>query len=61
MWNVTSLKETKRLVALVRRVVTDYPTVTTDSKPTQNLLKAIIQVLRKALDDELFIPMYPRE
>lgn len=60
-WNVTSLTETQRLVSTVKWLTNDCPSITADSKPTQAALKAIVQVLRKALDEELFIPIYPRE
>lgn len=60
-WNVTSLTETQRLVSAVKWLINDCPSITADSKPTQATLKAIVQVLRKALDEELFIPIYPRE
>ncbi|XP_041351810.1 PAX3- and PAX7-binding protein 1-like [Gigantopelta aegis] len=60
VWDPLSTTQTSRLVNLVQKLIKDYPTVRGDSKNTQALLKAAVTRMRKTLDDDVFMPMYPK-
>ncbi|XP_071112400.1 PAX3- and PAX7-binding protein 1-like [Haliotis cracherodii] len=60
VWDPMSTIQTSRLVNLVQRLIRDYPTVSGEAKNTQALLKAISNRMKKTLDDDVFMPMYPK-
>ncbi|KAI8498517.1 PAX3- and PAX7-binding protein 1 [Branchiostoma belcheri] len=60
VWDPMSTHQTQRLVTLVQRLVDDYPTVAGDNKATQALLRAVLGRMRKTLDDDVFMPLYPK-
>ncbi|XP_060584934.1 PAX3- and PAX7-binding protein 1-like isoform X2 [Ruditapes philippinarum] len=60
VWDPLSTTHTCRFVKLVKKLLKDYPTVNANSKNTQNLLKALVLRMKKTLDDDVFMPLYPK-
>lgn len=61
VWDPLSTSQTSRLVKLLLKLVEGYPSVVNgENKYTQNLLKAIILRIRKSVDEDIFVPLYPR-
>lgn len=61
VWSPLSQSETLRLVTLLKNLHDNYPTINGKSKQLQNCLKAVSARIQKALDEDVFIPMYPKE
>ncbi|XP_071043298.1 PAX3- and PAX7-binding protein 1 isoform X2 [Parasteatoda tepidariorum] len=61
VWDPLSQKETFRIVRLIRDLMENYPTINGKSKQLQNCLKAATVRINKALDEDVFIPLYPKE
>ncbi|CAF1119634.1 unnamed protein product [Rotaria sp. Silwood1] len=61
IYDPLSLKQTTNLVKTIENIFQTYPTMTDDSKNVQNLLKAIVDRLQRSLDDDIYIPLYPKE
>ena len=61
IWDPLSTQQTVRLVNLVKRLLADYPPLVADSKPTKMLIKALMDRMRKTLDDDVFLPLYPKQ
>ncbi|KAK4319562.1 hypothetical protein Pmani_009505 [Petrolisthes manimaculis] len=59
-WDPLSHSQTVRLVNLVRHYAETYPTLSPSSKPLQNLTHAIIAKIKDAIDNDIFIPMFPK-
>ncbi|TRY83180.1 hypothetical protein DNTS_020676 [Danionella cerebrum] len=61
VWDPLSSSQTSKLVAFMQRLVKDYPTVLHgDNRNTQELLKTIIMRMRRTLDDDIFVPLFPK-
>ncbi|KAL4233284.1 PAX3- and PAX7-binding protein 1 [Mactra antiquata] len=60
IWDPLSTTQTCRLVKLTKKFLRDYPTVNAQSKNTQNLLKSLVIRMKKTLDDDVFMPLYPK-
>ncbi|XP_066289415.1 PAX3- and PAX7-binding protein 1-like isoform X2 [Branchiostoma lanceolatum] len=60
VWDPMSTRQTQRFVTMVQRLVDDYPTVAGDNKATQALLRTVLGRMRKTLDDDVFMPLYPK-
>ncbi|XP_070568099.1 PAX3- and PAX7-binding protein 1-like [Ptychodera flava] len=60
VWDPMSSTQTHRLVEFIHKIADDYPTVSADNKHTQNLLKAIVDRMRKTLDDDVYVPLFPK-
>ncbi len=61
VWDPMSTGQTARLVRVARKLAQDYPSVSADSKNTQAYLRAVAKRLRKTLDDDVFMPLYPKQ
>ncbi|XP_054715948.1 PAX3- and PAX7-binding protein 1-like [Uloborus diversus] len=61
VWDPLSQKQTIRLVELIKDLSGNYPTINGKSKQFQSCLKAVTSRIYKALDDDIFIPLYPKE
>ncbi|XP_013387497.1 PAX3- and PAX7-binding protein 1 [Lingula anatina] len=61
VWDPMSSSETTNLVRTVRKLATDYPSFSSDSKNTQALVQAVVKRMRKTLDDDVFMPLYPKQ
>ena len=58
VWDPLSATQTRRLTTLVRRLADDYPTVAGDRRGTQSLFAAVLKRLRKATEDDVYIPLF---
>ncbi|CAL1547674.1 unnamed protein product [Lymnaea stagnalis] len=59
VWDPLSTTQTARLVNLTLKLIRDYPTVHAQNKNFRAYLEAVVARLRKTLDDDVFMPMYP--
>jgi GC-rich sequence DNA-binding factor len=59
VWDPLSCQQTRCLVQLCQKLVRDYHTVSSDNKNIQGLVKAAIARIRKTIDDDVFMPLYP--
>ncbi|XP_067897181.1 PAX3- and PAX7-binding protein 1 isoform X2 [Heterodontus francisci] len=61
VWDPLSSSQTSRLVKLILKLVEGYPSVVNgENKYTQTLLKIIVLRIRKAVDEDVFVPLYPK-
>ncbi|XP_036379986.1 PAX3- and PAX7-binding protein 1 [Megalops cyprinoides] len=61
VWDPLSSSQTTRLVAFMHKLIKGYPTVLHgDNKNTQELLKTIVLRTRRTLDNDVFMPLYPK-
>ncbi|XP_074989187.1 PAX3- and PAX7-binding protein 1 isoform X2 [Caretta caretta] len=61
MWDPFSTTQTSRMVAVTQKLVNGYPSVVNaENKNTQTLLKALLLRMRRTLDDDVFMPLYPK-
>ncbi|XP_055792798.1 PAX3- and PAX7-binding protein 1 [Salvelinus fontinalis] len=61
VWDPLSSSQTTRLVSFVTRLLRGYPTVLNgDNRNTQEFLKTIVLRTRRTLDDDVFLPLYPK-
>ncbi|GCB70578.1 PAX3- and PAX7-binding protein 1 isoform X2 [Scyliorhinus torazame] len=60
-WDPLSSSQTSRLVKLMRKLVEGYPSIVNgENKYTQTLLKTIVLRIRKTVDEDVFVPLYPK-
>ncbi|KAL6478020.1 hypothetical protein MHYP_G00138550 [Metynnis hypsauchen] len=61
VWDPLSLQQSQCLTALCQRIQEDYPVFDGgQSKPAKAFLEAVIERLRSAVDNDVFIPLYPK-
>ena len=60
VWDPLSTRQTRRLTTLIRQLAEDYPTVSGDHRNTQALFAAVLTRLRRATEEDVFIPLYTR-
>uniref|UniRef100_W5UEX3 GC-rich sequence DNA-binding factor 2 n=1 Tax=Ictalurus punctatus TaxID=7998 RepID=W5UEX3_ICTPU len=61
VWDPLSLHQSQCLSSLCKRIQEDYGVFDGEqSKPVKAFLEAVIQRLRSAVDNDLFIPLYPK-
>ncbi|XP_032650818.1 PAX3- and PAX7-binding protein 1 isoform X2 [Chelonoidis abingdonii] len=61
IWDPFSTTQTSRMVAVTQKLVNGYPSVVNaENKNTQTLLKALLLRMRRTLDDDVFMPLYPK-
>ncbi|XP_068601141.1 PAX3- and PAX7-binding protein 1 [Brachionichthys hirsutus] len=61
VWDPLSSSQTARLVGFTRRLLKAYPTVLHgDNRYTQELLRAVVLRTRRILDEDVFLPLYPK-
>ncbi|KAM5180015.1 PAX3- and PAX7-binding protein 1 isoform 2-T2 [Mantella aurantiaca] len=61
VWDPFSSTQTKRLAAVMQKLINGYPTVVNSgNKNTEALLKALLIRMRRTLDDDVFMPLYPK-
>ncbi|XP_062869629.1 PAX3- and PAX7-binding protein 1 [Trichomycterus rosablanca] len=61
VWDPLSSSETRRLVAFMRRLIKGYPTVLHgDNRNTQELLRTIVMRAQRTLDEDIFLPLFPK-
>uniref|UniRef100_H3AI15 PAX3 and PAX7 binding protein 1 n=1 Tax=Latimeria chalumnae TaxID=7897 RepID=H3AI15_LATCH len=61
IWDPLSTSQTSRFITFLLKLIQGYPSVVNaENRSTQALLKAIVLRIRKSLDDDVFIPLYPK-
>ncbi|KAK5858522.1 hypothetical protein PBY51_002655 [Eleginops maclovinus] len=61
VWDPLSNSQTARLVGFIHRLMKSYPTVLHgENRYTQELLKMIVFRIRRTLDEDVFLPLYPK-
>lgn len=61
VWDPLSSSQTARLVGFIHRLMKGYPTVLHgDNQYTQELLKTVVLRTRRTLDEDVFLPLYPK-
>ncbi|XP_053312651.1 PAX3- and PAX7-binding protein 1 [Spea bombifrons] len=61
VWDPFSTTQTSRLVAVFQKLINGYPTVVnSENKTTEALLRALLVRMRRTLDDDVFMPLYPK-
>lgn len=60
-WDPLSTTETLKLVGLIRRLERDYPSLHPTSKYTRTLFMAILDKMKNAMDNDVFIPIFPKQ
>lgn len=60
-WDPLSTSQTQRLVLLLSHLLQEYPSLVSSSKPLNNLLSAIVEKMKSAVENDVFIPIYPRQ
>ncbi|XP_072230322.1 PAX3- and PAX7-binding protein 1 [Leuresthes tenuis] len=61
VWDPLSSSQTAGLVGFIRRLMKGYPTVLHgDNSYTQELLKTTVLRTRRTLDEDVFLPLYPK-
>ncbi|XP_030058017.1 PAX3- and PAX7-binding protein 1 isoform X2 [Microcaecilia unicolor] len=62
VWDPFSTTQTSRMVAFTHKLVNGYPSVVNaENKYTQALLKAVLMRMRATLDNDVFMPLYPKK
>ncbi|XP_013784934.1 PAX3- and PAX7-binding protein 1-like [Limulus polyphemus] len=61
VWDPLSTTQTLHLVTLTTRLLNDYPTVSGSSKHLQTFLQKVVVRIRRTLDEDVFLPLYPKE
>ncbi|XP_071491063.1 PAX3- and PAX7-binding protein 1-like [Diadema antillarum] len=61
VWDPMSTFQTHRLIDTVHQLAQDYPTVSADNKNTQLLLKTVVMRMRKTLDNDVYMPLFPAD
>lgn len=61
MWDPLSSQQTARLKNLITRLIDDYPSISADSKHTKMLIKALMDRMRKTLDEDIFLPLFTKQ
>ncbi|RUS81278.1 hypothetical protein EGW08_010952 [Elysia chlorotica] len=59
VWDPMSTSQTAKLVNLTMKLTRDYPSVNAESKNFRSFMEAVVARLKKTLDDDVFMPMYP--
>lgn len=61
MWDPISSSQTLRLVTLIKRLIERYPSLRPSSKYMRNLFTTILDKMRLSLDNDVFIPIFPKQ
>lgn len=56
-----STSQTLRLVGTIRRLVMDYPNLNETSKQLELLFNAILDKIKSAVENDVFIPIFPKQ
>uniref|UniRef100_A0A2R5LD21 Putative transcriptional regulator binding to the gc-rich sequence n=1 Tax=Ornithodoros turicata TaxID=34597 RepID=A0A2R5LD21_9ACAR len=61
VWDPMSGKQTLNLVRVAKKLLEDYPNVGGQSPHVQKFLSKVAARIQKAIDEDVFIPLYPKE
>ncbi|XP_063058867.1 PAX3- and PAX7-binding protein 1 [Engraulis encrasicolus] len=61
VWDPLSSSQTSRMVGFMHKLIKGYPTVMNgENRNTQELLKTIVMRTRRTLDDDIYMPLFPK-
>lgn len=60
-WDPLSSSQTLKLIRVIRRLAGDYPSVQPTSKYARTLFISILDKMRDAMDNDVFIPILPKQ
>uniref|UniRef100_A0A023EZG3 Putative transcriptional regulator binding to the gc-rich sequence n=1 Tax=Triatoma infestans TaxID=30076 RepID=A0A023EZG3_TRIIF len=60
-WDPLSSSQTVSLVGLVTKLIQEYPTITPTSKFLTNLINTVLDKMKEAVENDVFIPIYPQQ
>ena len=58
-WDPCSSSQTQRLISILRKILSEYPMLASRGRVTKSLLPAVVDKLKEAIDNDVFIPIYP--
>lgn len=61
VWDPLSTTQTLKLVRLINRLCRDYPSLRRTCKQLRTLVQAILDKLKLAIDNDVFIPVFPKQ
>ncbi|XP_055641850.1 PAX3- and PAX7-binding protein 1 isoform X2 [Toxorhynchites rutilus septentrionalis] len=61
VWDPLSTTQTLKLVRLINRLSRDYPSLRRTCKQLRTLFQAILDKLKLAIDNDVFIPVFPKQ
>ncbi|XP_011307082.1 PAX3- and PAX7-binding protein 1 isoform X2 [Fopius arisanus] len=61
IWDPLSTSQTLRLVGTVSRLVRDYPNLNDTSKNLEKLFNIILDKIKAAVENDVFIPIFPKQ
>ncbi|XP_015599684.1 PAX3- and PAX7-binding protein 1 [Cephus cinctus] len=61
IWDPMSTSQTLRLVGTVSRLIRDYPNFNSSSKQLELLFNAILDKIKAAVENDVFIPIFPKQ
>lgn len=61
VYDPISSSQTTKFTRLIFKLINEYPTLNSKSENTKKLMESIVGRIRKCLDNDLFIPLYPKQ
>lgn len=61
MWDPLSTTQTLKLVGLVNRLSAEFPSLRITSKSLHVLFSAMLDKMKMALDNDVFIPIFQKQ
>ncbi|XP_011870465.1 PREDICTED: PAX3- and PAX7-binding protein 1 [Vollenhovia emeryi] len=61
IWDPMSTSQTLRLVGTINRFVKEYPNLNDTSKSLETLFNAILDKIKAAIENDVFIPIFPKQ
>lgn len=56
-----STSQTLRLVGTINRLIKEYPNLNDTSKQLETLFNAILDKIKAAIENDVFIPIFPKQ
>lgn len=61
IWDPMSTSQTLRLVGTINRLIKEYPNLNDTSKQLETLFNAILDKIKAAIENDVFIPIFPKQ
>ncbi|EGI64020.1 GC-rich sequence DNA-binding factor-like protein [Acromyrmex echinatior] len=61
IWDPMSTSQTLRLVGTINRLIKEYPNLNDSSKQLETLFNAILDKIKAAIENDVFIPIFPKQ
>ncbi|XP_066586865.1 PAX3- and PAX7-binding protein 1 isoform X2 [Prorops nasuta] len=61
IWDPMSTSQTLRLVGIINRLIGEYPNLNDKSKNLETLFNTILDKIKSAVDNDVFIPIFPKQ